>query len=115
MMNSSTTILDEFLLQGKRCGDNTGAGFNGGKMNKQTTPLARTFVADGNQPNQDLKKRYNWGCHHCGKKGHISPYCYNIYGKGRSKYTQPKMQWVRKEAMVSHVVFTSLKATAWTG
>ncbi|GAA0141567.1 hypothetical protein LIER_42664 [Lithospermum erythrorhizon] len=25
------------------------------------------------------------------------------------------MKWVRKEAMVSHVIFTSLKATVWTG
>ncbi|GAA0149769.1 hypothetical protein LIER_08866 [Lithospermum erythrorhizon] len=25
------------------------------------------------------------------------------------------MQWIRKETVVSHVVFTSLKATAWTG
>ncbi|GAA0173246.1 hypothetical protein LIER_26902 [Lithospermum erythrorhizon] len=34
MMNSSTIIWDEILLQGKRCGDNMGVGFNGGKMTK---------------------------------------------------------------------------------
>ncbi|GAA0166778.1 hypothetical protein LIER_21858 [Lithospermum erythrorhizon] len=115
MMNSSTTILDEILMQGKRCGDNIGIGFNGGKIAKQTAPMARTFIAAGNQPNQNSKKRYNWRCYHCGKKGHIAPYYYKIYGKGRNKYTQPKMQWVSKEAVVSHVVFTSLKTIAWTG
>ncbi|GAA0145721.1 hypothetical protein LIER_36175 [Lithospermum erythrorhizon] len=49
------------------------------------------------------------------RKGHIAPYCYKVYGKGRSKYYLPEKQWVRKEPTVSNVVFTSLKATAWEG
>ncbi|GAA0172412.1 hypothetical protein LIER_26246 [Lithospermum erythrorhizon] len=100
----------EILLQGKRSGDNTGVGFSGGRLKKQTTSLASTFVVAGSQSHQDHKKRYN-----CGKKGHVAPYCYRIYGRGRSKYTQTKMQWVKKEVVVSHVVFASLKATAWIG
>ncbi|GAA0144459.1 hypothetical protein LIER_35938 [Lithospermum erythrorhizon] len=35
--------------------------------------------------------------------------------KLESKYSQPRMEWVKKIAIVSHVVFTSLKATAWEG
>ncbi|GAA0180970.1 hypothetical protein LIER_30181 [Lithospermum erythrorhizon] len=115
MMNSSTTILDEILLQGKRSGDNTGVGYVGGNWKKQVTSSVRTFVAAGTRSNQDPKKKFNWRCYHYGKRGHIAPYYYRIYGRGRNKYTQSKMQWVRKESVVSHVVFASLKATTWTG
>ncbi|GAA0159281.1 hypothetical protein LIER_43475 [Lithospermum erythrorhizon] len=113
MMNSSTPILDEILAQGKRCGDNTGIGYN--LATKLGPSEARTFVAAGTQPDQAIKRKQIWRCHHCGKKGHIAPYCYKIYGRGRSRYSLPRMQWVKKGSVVSNVVFTSLKATAWTG
>ncbi|GAA0170204.1 hypothetical protein LIER_24514 [Lithospermum erythrorhizon] len=90
MMNSSTTVLDEILLQGKRNGDNTRVGFSGGKLKKQTTSLASIFVAVGSQSHQDHKKRYNWRCYHCRKKGHIAPYCYKIYGEVEANMLKPK-------------------------
>ncbi|GAA0162654.1 hypothetical protein LIER_18696 [Lithospermum erythrorhizon] len=56
-----------------------------------------------------------WKCHNCGKKGHITPYCYRLYGKGRNKYSLPRKEWVQKTTIASRVVFTSLKATTCEG
>ncbi|GAA0151455.1 hypothetical protein LIER_37293 [Lithospermum erythrorhizon] len=67
------------------------------------------------QAKSKLERKHICKCYHCGIKGHIAPYCYKIYGKGRSKYFLPKMQWVTKESILGSVVFTSLKATAWEG
>ncbi|GAA0159087.1 hypothetical protein LIER_15954 [Lithospermum erythrorhizon] len=41
MMNSSTTVLDEILLQGKRSGDNTVIGFAGESSRKRMTSPTR--------------------------------------------------------------------------
>ncbi|GAA0173798.1 hypothetical protein LIER_41591 [Lithospermum erythrorhizon] len=86
MMNSSTVVLDEILLQGKRSGDNTGVGYAGGNWKKHATSPTRTFVAAGARSNQDLKNKFNWKCYHCGKIGDIAPYCYKIYGRVRNDY-----------------------------
>ncbi|GAA0175026.1 hypothetical protein LIER_28285 [Lithospermum erythrorhizon] len=74
--------------------------------------VVMTWVVVGTVPGTNPNK-YRWIHFHCGKRGHITPYCYKIYGRGKMKFSQPKVQWMRKNAIVSHVVFTSLKATAW--
>ncbi|GAA0150994.1 hypothetical protein LIER_09810 [Lithospermum erythrorhizon] len=102
IMNSSTTVLDEILLQGKRIGDNTGIEFSGESSRKEmTSPTnsTRKWVAAGTKHNHNSERKYNWRCYFCGKKGHIAPYCYKIYGRGRSKYYQSKLQWVKKDSM----------------
>ncbi|GAA0156055.1 hypothetical protein LIER_13638 [Lithospermum erythrorhizon] len=75
MMNSSTNILDEILLQGKRSGDNTRIGFSGESSRKgMTSPTnPRKWVAAGTKHNHNSERKYNWRCYLYGKK---------IYGRG---------------------------------
>ena len=62
------------------------------------------------------RRRYSpWTCYHCHKRGHKVNYCYKLYGKGQSKYSNVKKEWVRKEQVVSNVVFTSLKSSVCEG
>ncbi|XP_045798006.1 uncharacterized protein LOC123892244 [Trifolium pratense] len=50
-------------------------------------------------------RRRNWRCHYCGRKGHIRPYCYKLYGypkNFRSPAPKPenvktKKEWKEKE------------------
>ncbi|GAA0173851.1 hypothetical protein LIER_41606 [Lithospermum erythrorhizon] len=95
MMNPSTTILEEILLQEKRSGDNSDIRFvdKGYKMN-QKTPV-RTWVAAGTIP-----IKFRWTCYHCKKREHITPYCYKIHGRGRSKFSQPKVQWRKSKVIL---------------
>ncbi|GAA0154497.1 hypothetical protein LIER_12456 [Lithospermum erythrorhizon] len=100
MMNSSTKILDEIQDKGKKDTSNSGIGCTTREAKKKR-PVNKRWVASNSQ--------------HEKRKGHIAPYCYKIYGKSQRKYFLPKLQWVRKESILSNVVFTSLKATAWEG
>ncbi|GAA0149840.1 hypothetical protein LIER_08919 [Lithospermum erythrorhizon] len=50
--------------------------------------------------------------HYYGKKGHISPYCYKLYGPKRSKYPSHNTLWIKKVSLVSQVAYTLLKATS---
>jgi hypothetical protein len=110
MMNSSTSLLDEILTLGKASGDSTGIGFHEGSSIKRRGTITKHFVPAKGQANRGTK-RYNWRCHYCGKKGHIAPYCYKLYGRGRNRFSEPKRVWVKKDTVISNVVFTSLKAT----
>ncbi|GAA0186984.1 transmembrane signal receptor [Lithospermum erythrorhizon] len=103
MMNSSTPILDEILSQGKRCGDNSGIGYNHANEIKNNTPGGRTFIAAGSHSNQVYKRKHYWRCHHCGKKGHIAPYCYKIYGKGKNKYSLPRIYMTGNRANLTSI------------
>ncbi|GAA0179371.1 hypothetical protein LIER_29961 [Lithospermum erythrorhizon] len=51
MMNSSTNVLDEILLQGKRSGNNTGIGFSGDNGKKRMELPIRKWVAAGVKSN----------------------------------------------------------------
>ncbi|MCI72375.1 gag-pol polyprotein, partial [Trifolium medium] len=50
-------------------------------------------------------KRRNWRCHYCGRKGHIRPYCYKLYGypqnsrplEPKSENVNVKKEWKKKE------------------
>ncbi|GAA0154676.1 transmembrane signal receptor [Lithospermum erythrorhizon] len=118
MMNSSTNILDEILETGIRGKDTAGIGASflsyknhATKKNEQVKfvpAMGKTSLNQG-------EKKKKWKCHNCGKKGHITPYCYKLYGKGRNKYSLPRKEWVQKNIVASRVVFTSLKATTCEG
>ncbi|GAA0148033.1 hypothetical protein LIER_07583 [Lithospermum erythrorhizon] len=111
MMNSSTNVLEEILTKGKIHGDNSGIGFTGDhNMQRVAAPVTLTYGSTHRTQNRGV-----WRCHYCGNRGHIAPYCYRLYGKGKRKYSIHKTQWVNKEAVVSQVPYTSLKATARFG
>ncbi|GAA0156043.1 hypothetical protein LIER_13627 [Lithospermum erythrorhizon] len=124
MMNSNINILDEILEKGNRGKGTTGIGASTFRKYRGYATRGRDRVAfvpaqekaSLNQFKRERKRDNRWKCHNCGKKGHITPYCYTLYGKGRSRYSQPRKEWVQKStSTVSHVVFTSLKASTWEG
>jgi len=41
-------------------------------------------------PKPRNNKKSPWICHHCGRYGHIRPYCYKLYRYPQS-YVQPKV------------------------
>ncbi|KAK2387055.1 gag-protease polyprotein [Trifolium repens] len=67
------------------------------------------------------QRRYRrWVCHHCGKRGHIRPFCYKMYGYPDQK-PQPnvvqkeeviKKEWKPKGENVSLIAHTSLRASS---
>ncbi|GAA0142753.1 hypothetical protein LIER_03581 [Lithospermum erythrorhizon] len=59
MMNSSTAVLDEILLQGKRSGDNIGIGFSGRSSKKGRTSPTRVWVAAGTKPKSNPERKFN--------------------------------------------------------
>ncbi|CAJ2644227.1 unnamed protein product [Trifolium pratense] len=58
-----------------------------------------------NNWSRSKSRRRNWRCHYCGRKGHIRPYCYKLYGypkNFRSPAPKPenvktKKEWKEKE------------------
>ncbi|KAK2356433.1 hypothetical protein QL285_093765 [Trifolium repens] len=67
------------------------------------------------------QRRYRrWICHHCGKRGHIRPFCYKLYGYPDQK-PQPnvvheseaiKKEWKPKGENVGLIAHTSLRASS---
>ncbi|MCH85253.1 gag-protease polyprotein, partial [Trifolium medium] len=65
-------------------------------------------------------RRRNWRCHYCGRKGHIRPYCYKLYGypkNFRSPAPNPenvktKKEWKEKENDVCLIAHSSLRASS---
>jgi hypothetical protein len=59
-------------------------------------------------------------CHHCGKRGHIRPFCYKLYGypdqkpqlNGVQKEEVIKKEWKPKGENVSLIAHTSLRASS---
>ncbi|GAA0151607.1 hypothetical protein LIER_10294 [Lithospermum erythrorhizon] len=95
MMNFSTKILDEILEKGKKSMSNSGIGCTTREARKKG-PTTTRWIASSHQHGQSSERKYTWRYYHCGRKGDIAPYCYKIYGKGRRKYYQSKMQWLTK-------------------
>ncbi|KAK2355658.1 gag-protease polyprotein [Trifolium repens] len=67
------------------------------------------------------QRRYRrWVCHHCGKRGHIRPFCYKLYGypnqEPKPNVVQEenviKKEWRPKEENVGLIAHTSLRASS---
>ena len=66
-----------------------------------------------------MKRKYQrWRCHHCGRFGHIKPFCFRLYGypnqnpgvKPKSNRVPHTPQWKKKAtALIAH---TSLRVSA---
>ncbi|GAA0161968.1 hypothetical protein LIER_18163 [Lithospermum erythrorhizon] len=102
MMKSSTNILDKILEKGNRGRDASGISYL--NLRRQQTVTHQKWVVADSKQHQSKWRRY-----HCGKKGHIAPYRYKVYGRGKRKYSQPRMEWLKKTTIMSYVVFTSLR------
>ncbi|CAJ2665853.1 unnamed protein product [Trifolium pratense] len=61
------------------------------------------------------RSRYHsWRCHHCGKKGHIRPYCYKLYGypseapqESDPFITKTRMEWKQKDDVINTKEYTA--------
>ncbi|XP_058727605.1 uncharacterized protein LOC131599176 [Vicia villosa] len=86
MLNSGSDMLDEILQIGKSSGDMSGIGFVGTKKPSQDgnrikpetemlNPMSRH--ATQHQDRSIMKRKFQrWRCHHCGRFGHIKPFCF---------------------------------------
>jgi hypothetical protein len=110
MLNIGTSKLDEILQLGKRFGDVTGIGFtNTPTRNQVTKPVTKFVSAKGSQNSSVSRHRprhyaqqtkTTWRCHYCGKKGHIRPFCFKLYGypkKGKQVKPKPTVNESTKE------------------
>ncbi|XP_058771038.1 uncharacterized protein LOC131644531 [Vicia villosa] len=128
MLNSGSDMLDEILQIGKSSGDMSGIGFVGTKKPPQDgnrikpetemlNPMSRH--ATQHQDRSKMKRKFQrWRCHHCGRFGHIKPFCFRLYGyPDQAPYYRPKQvmpiqkpQWIPKNmALIAH---TSLRVSA---
>ncbi|MCI33747.1 gag-pol polyprotein, partial [Trifolium medium] len=65
-------------------------------------------------------RRCNWRCHYCGRKGHIRPFCYKLYGypkrtpppTSEAENVKTKKEWKEKGKDVSLIAHTSLRASS---
>jgi hypothetical protein len=80
---------------------------------------SRTFANHHRTPGHHGRS-CKWVCHHCGKKGHIRPFCYKLYGYPRH-WQQPKTsprdgagkkEWIPKCENKGLIAHTSLRASS---
>ncbi|GAA0157377.1 hypothetical protein LIER_14656 [Lithospermum erythrorhizon] len=106
MLNSGTSKLDEILSLGQSPNDHTGVGYVAGECSKESKFIPAAKVKESQLLYQLLptaglttgrphvealpknKRKKKWICHHCGKKGHIRPYCYKLYGRNIHQHGQ---------------------------
>ncbi|WJX52063.1 hypothetical protein P8452_38207 [Trifolium repens] len=81
------------------------------------------------QRHKNQRRYRRWVCHHCGKKGHIRPFCYKLYGYPNQKVkpnvvqeeSVVKKEWRPKEdnaglpieENIGLIAHTSLRASSW--
>ena len=104
LLNNGTDALDNLLEESSAGRSKKGIGFEYNETNKEgqrpitkfVTPEAKSEFVQ-NKVYQELSKKSEhvvqhvassvkgtrhatWVCHHCGRYGHLKPYCYRLYG-----------------------------------
>ncbi|CAJ2662295.1 unnamed protein product [Trifolium pratense] len=85
------------------------------RMSPHLAPRQQRQVLPHVAPHQQRRQRpgfiprprsryHSWRCHHCGRKGHIRPYCYKLYGypseipqESDPSITKTRMEWKQKD------------------
>ncbi|MCH90922.1 gag-pol polyprotein, partial [Trifolium medium] len=137
MMHNSTDLLDEILYK-QILGKPKGIGFNYEHLNKQKkyNPELKFMTSEEtydptmsrqmpshpkrHQGTRTKGKRQPWVCHYCGRKGHIKPFCFKLYGyPNRPLQSKPapveiktKKEWKPKDDDVSLIAHTSFRASS---
>ncbi|GAU46879.1 hypothetical protein TSUD_25960 [Trifolium subterraneum] len=135
MMHGSTTALDGILdkqIPGKRT-KVIGYDYRALNKHKQYDPELKFMPPDVNNgssmprkmsphPKQNLRnnKSQPWICHYCGRKGHIRPLCYKLYGypkqsikqKPEAEVVKTMKEWKPKEKDVILIAHTSPRASS---
>jgi hypothetical protein len=137
MMHGGTATLEELIetqVPGKRT---KGIGYDYKNLNKpkQYDPELKFLPLEGNnrppmlkqrlphvQPHPGIRNRKSqpWVCHHCGRKGHIRPFCYKLYGypkkslkqKPEVEVVETKKEWKPKEEDVSLIAHTTFRSSS---
>lgn len=74
-------------------------------------------------PHNKGNKKSSWMFHHCGRYGHIRPFCSRLYGypqscnhprlnKRKGKKTQAKKVWKSKEIITCLITHSSLRVSS---
>ncbi|KAK2453398.1 gag-protease polyprotein [Trifolium repens] len=143
MLNTGTAVLDEILdSQEKNKGVGIGFDYRRMKQHKNTAKFIHAEnVYDPTSEKQMLKRPAQhhgsssnrrprrWVCHHCGKRGHIRPYCFKLYGypqwyhhntaeQVNTPTHQPEKEWkpklVNKEtAQIAHIALKATSRNCW--
>jgi hypothetical protein len=72
------------------------------------------------QPAKIIPKPKGWICHYCGRRGHIRPFCFRLYGFPRwynnpryeSDSSNTKKEWKPKANDAAHIAHTSLRVSS---
>jgi len=69
---------------------------------------------------KSIKKSHPWVCHHCGRKGHVRPFCFELYGyPNQAEHESPepvvrnaKKMWKSKSDNVGLMAHISLRTSS---
>jgi hypothetical protein len=138
MLNSGTDVLNE-ILEIQNQGKPKGIGFNYNSLNNKQQvkeikflPAASEYVPTSGKkmlkrsPQHhgfNARRPHRWVCHHCGKKGHIRPFCFKLHGypkwyqhekKKLPKVVVPEVrkEWKPKTEEASLIAHISLRASS---
>ena len=137
MLNKGSTVLDEILQTGKNAENVRGLGYAYQAVKNQGEKPEVKFVPAKKEQEKNMsnhmfqhhqrhQKRYNrgrnqkWRCTHCGRLGHLKPYCYKLCGypkfvpQPRRKQIVDKKRkgGIPKNGISKEIAHTSLKASA---
>ncbi|CAJ2652046.1 unnamed protein product [Trifolium pratense] len=132
MMTKGTDAFEE-MLQRQNYGKPKPIGFEHERIKQQMkfnnatvhTPISSTFVSGGlsrHLMEHPMPRFYNWTCHHCGRKGHIRPFCYRLHGYPRRVHQEfytpvfpnvtTRQEWREKKKTTGLIAHTSLRASS---
>jgi hypothetical protein len=139
MLNTSTIVLDE-ILEGQNQEKPKAIGYDYRSLNKRQQNKENKFVPAENEfdpttvkpmlkhspkhhASTPRRRSRRWVCHHCGRKGHIRPFCFKLHGypkwyqQGESEQPKPKApqtkkEWKPKSEEASLIAHTSLRVSS---
>ena len=83
MLTNGIDKLEEILQIGQNVGNKSGLGFMEAKKSGTGKQMSKRMSQHNSQHQEQrhMKKRYQrWKCHHCGRYGHIKPFCFRLHG-----------------------------------
>ncbi|GAU42103.1 hypothetical protein TSUD_134870 [Trifolium subterraneum] len=92
--------LDEILEHHKRRPKFTGISYENVTTEEVTgANMSRKVPQHPTQHHGNFyyKKHHPWRCHYCGRKGHIRPFCYKLYGYPQEKQQTEPIPMIKQE------------------